>query len=87
MQAKLFKKLGKDNRNKDVRREQQAYLDQYLENQISPTLWCSVNPQYRLDNTMSSTEFRDTYKGIREEPVDKIYFRKADFISKYAEAI
>ena len=36
---------------------------------------------------MSSTEFRDTFKGKREEAVDKVYFRKADWISKYSEAI
>ena len=50
-------------------------------------MWASVNPQYRLDNKMDSTEFRSTFKGVREEPVDKVYFRKADWVSKYAEAL
>jgi len=47
----------------------------------------SVNPQYRLENKMTDTEVNSNFKGVREEPVDKVYFRKADWISRYAEAM
>jgi len=40
-----------------------------------------------MENTMTNTEFRDTFKGSKEEETDKIYFRKADEVSKYAEAM
>ena len=40
-----------------------------------------------MDNTMDKTEFRDTFKGGKQEETDKIYFRKADEVSKYAEAM
>lgn len=30
---------------------------------------------------------KETFKGVREEEVDKVYFRKADWISKYSEAM
>ena len=36
---------------------------------------------------MTDTEVNSNFKGVREEPVDKVYFRKADWISRYAEAM
>ena len=63
------------------------FLDEYIENQISPTLQASFNAGYRMENTMTNTEFRDTFKGKKEEETDKIYFRKADEVAKYAEAM
>ncbi len=67
--------------------EQQEFLGQYIENQLSPSLWMGVNPSYRLENKMDSTEFRSTFKGVREEEVDKVYFRKMDEVSHFAEAM
>jgi hypothetical protein len=83
----LYKKLGRDNRNKDLRMEQQEFLGQYIENQLSPSLWMGANPAYRRDNTMDDTEFKSTFKGVREEEVDKVYFRKMDEVSRFAEAV
>jgi len=85
--SKLYKKLAKSNRNQDVRRQAQTYLDTYLENQLSPMLWMQVNPNYRLDNKMNETQFRVTHTGAKEEPTDKVYFRRADEVSKFAEAL
>lgn len=34
---------------------------------------------------MDSTEFSSTLKGKKEEPTDKVYFRKCDEVSRYAE--
>ena len=50
-------------------------------------MWMSCNPGYRRDNTMTDTEFRSTFKGVREEEVDKVYFRKMDEVSRFAEAV
>ena len=67
--------------------EQQEFLGQYIENQLSPSLWMSTNPAYRRDNKMDDTEFKSTFKGVREEEVDKVYFRKMDEVSRFAEAV
>jgi hypothetical protein len=67
--------------------QQQAYLDEYMENQLSPVLSMNFNPSYRLENKMTSTQFRDTHKGLKEEETDKVYFRKQDELSAYAEAM
>ena len=84
--SKLYKRLSPDNRNKDLRIESQKYLDQYLENRLSPQMWQGMNPSYRLDNTMDVTEVNSTYRGRREEPCDKVYFRRRDEIGNYQEA-
>ena len=87
--SKLHKKLSRDNKNKDLRMKQQAHLDEYLENRIGPSLWQSINPTYTVDvQAMTVTHNRATF-GERPpaEPVDKVYFRQADWISKYAEAL
>ena len=84
---KLYKQLGTSNRNKDIRKAQQEHLDEYLENQLSPVLSMNFNPNYRRENTMTSTQFRDTHVGRKEEPTDKVYFRKQDEVSAYAEAM
>ena len=36
---------------------------------------------------MDVTEFRRNYRGKVEEPTDKVYFRKCDELSRYAEAM
>ena len=81
--CKLFKKLGRNNNNKDVRQKHQSHLDEYLENSIGPYLWASVNPSYLVEKQNYE---RQTVK-VETQAVDKIYFRKADWISKFAEAM
>ena len=66
--------------------QKQAGLDEYIENQLSPTLQYGINPAYRHENTMDVTEFRATFKGAKDEETDKVYFRKQDEVSRYAEA-
>ena len=85
--SKLYKKLGSNHNNKDIRLRQQDFLDEFLENRLSPTLQQSFNPNYRLDNRMDTTEFRRQYSGRKEEPTDKVYFRKADELCRYAESM
>ena len=58
-----------------------------MENQLSPMLSMNFNPSYRLENKMTSTQFRDTHKGLKEEVTDKVYFRRQDEVSAYAEAM
>jgi hypothetical protein len=41
---KLYKTLGGQNRNKDVRREVQTKLDERPENHLSPGMWLTLNP-------------------------------------------
>ena len=36
---------------------------------------------------MDTTEFRRQYSGRKEEPTDKVYFRKADELCRYAESM
>ena len=67
--------------------EQQKYLDEFLENKLSPTMWMSVNPNYRMENKMDMTQFKATHTGQKDEPTDKVYFRKKDEIIDYAEAM
>ncbi len=84
--TKLYKKLAPNNQNKDVRIQAQGFLDTYIENQISPTLWMQINSNYRLENKMTSTENRDTHTGAKHEVTDKVYFIKKDEMTNYAEA-
>ena len=62
------------------------HLDEYIENQLSPTLHYGMNPGYRHENKMDNTEFRSTFQGKKDEDTDKVYFRKQDEVSRYAEA-
>ena len=60
-----------------------------MENRIGPSLWQSFNPTYSVDVQAMSVSHSKAVFGERTtcEPVDKVYFRKADWISKYAEAL
>eukprot|EP00350_Pseudokeronopsis_sp_OXSARD2_P005036 CAMPEP_0170540282 /NCGR_PEP_ID=MMETSP0211-20121228/308_1 /TAXON_ID=311385 /ORGANISM="Pseudokeronopsis sp., Strain OXSARD2" /LENGTH=103 /DNA_ID=CAMNT_0010842627 /DNA_START=140 /DNA_END=451 /DNA_ORIENTATION=+ len=83
---KLYKKLGENHKNKDVRIGIKSHLEEKPENNLSPGMWLSMNPQYRMDpSDQKQTVFRDSFKGVAEEPCDKIYFRKKDETSQYAE--
>eukprot|EP00347_Sterkiella_histriomuscorum_P017254 403350100 len=81
---KIHKILAVNNKNKDVREEIKDHLNERPENQLSPGMWLTLNPQYSLNQNMKST-FKDDFKGDIEEPVDKIYFRRRDEASQYAE--
>ena len=83
---KLYKKLGTDNRNKDVRRQLQDEVDMYTDNQLSTNMNQNMMPGYTMDKHNQISYFKDTFKGEQEEPVDKIYFRQKDELNQFAEA-
>lgn len=64
-----------------------AKITKKPESQISPCMWQSLNPGYRLEDNNKSTHFSETFKGERKEDVDKVYFRKRDGLASYAEAL
>ena len=82
----LYKKLGEDHKNKDVRKKIVHKLTSKPENTLSPSMWIQVNPAYRIEKN-DKTHFADTFKGKRDEDVDKVYFRRKDNLSDYAEAL
>ncbi len=41
---KLYKQLGAQNKNKDVRTEVKGKLDEKPENHLSPGMWMGINP-------------------------------------------
>ena len=84
--TKLYKKLGTDNRNKDVRRQLQEEVDMYTDNQLSVNMNQNSTPGYTMDKHNQISLFKQTFKGAMEEPVDKIYFRVKDDINQYSEA-
>ena len=47
--TKLYKKLGPDTKNKDLRRQLQEEVDMYTDNQLSTSLNQSVVPGYTMD--------------------------------------
>ena len=83
---KLYKHLGSNNRNKDVRRQLQEEVDMYTDNQLSCSLNQNIMPGYTMDKHNQISSFKDTFQGRQEEPVDKIYFRQKDEINQYSEA-
>ncbi len=83
---KLYKHLGNDNRNKDVRRQLQEEVDMYTDNQLSTNLAMNMTPGYTMDKHNQTSSFKDHFQGKAEEPVDKIYFRQKDELNQYSEA-
>lgn len=47
--TKLYKHLGTNNRNKDVRRQLQEEVDMYTDNQMSTSLNQNLLPGYTMD--------------------------------------
>ena len=82
----LFKKLSEDHYNKDVRKKVVKTITSKPENLLSPSIWIQMNPAYRLEKN-DKTHFRETFRGKRDEEVDKVYFRRKDNLSDYAEAL
>ena len=78
---KLYKHLGNDNRNKDVRQQLQDEVDMYTDNQLSTNMTMNQIPGYTMNKHNQTSTFKDSYKGKADEPVDKIYFRQKDEIN------
>ena len=79
--TKLYKHLGPETKNKDVRMQLQEEVDMYTDNQLSTSLHQNHIPGYTMDKHNQISQFKDTFKGKTEEPVDKIYFRQKDQIN------
>ena len=47
----------------------------------------NINPAYQIDEKGDCSHFRETFKGLKEEETDKVYFRKKDEMVDYAEAM
>ena len=84
--TKLYKQLGSNNTNKDVRRQLQEEVDMYTDNQLSTNMNINMIPGYSMNKYNQISSFKDTFQGKTEEPVDKIYFRQKDEINQYSEA-
>ena len=96
---KIHKTLAQNNKNKDVRMQVREQLEEKLENQLTIGQNLTINPvrnitnyhilsqrfQLGMEKDMQST-FKEDFKGKVEEPVDKVYFRRRDEASMYAEA-
>ena len=78
---KLYKHLGPAKKDKDVRRQLQEEVDMYTDNQLSTSLHANHIPGYTMNKHNQISDFKATFKGKVEEPVDKIYFRQKDEIS------
>ena len=83
---KLYKHLGPAKKDKDVRRQLQEEVDMYTDNQLSTSLHANHIPGYTMNKHNQVSDFKATFKGKVEEPVDKIYFRQKDEINQYAES-
>ena len=83
---KLYKHLGPAKKDKDVRRQLQEEVDMYTDNQLSTSLHANHIPGYTMNKHNQISDFKATFKGKVEEPVDKIYFRQKDEINQYAES-
>ena len=83
---KLYKKLGTQNKNKDVRKALQEEVDMYTDNQLSTNMHANSIAGYTLAKHNQISDFKSTFQGKVEDPVDKIYFRQKDEINQYAEA-
>ena len=55
---KLYKKLGQQNNNKDIRKQLQEEVDMYTDNQLSTSLQMNATPGYSMSkyNQISSTK-------------------------------
>jgi len=84
--TKLYKHFGEKHNNKDVRLQMQAEISKELTSQLGPTMQLNINPSYQITQRMDVTNFRETFKGEKGEETDKVYFRKKDELSNYAEA-
>ena len=83
---KLYRQLGQNNRNKDVRIQLQEEVDMYTDNQLSTHMSSNFCPGYTMDKHNQISAFKEQFQGKVEEPVDKIYFRQKDDINQYSEA-
>ena len=82
---KLYKQLGTRNNNKEVRQQIQQRMDATIEAPMTLNFQLNQNPGYQMDNGMAVTTNRVNLTGSKTEETDKIYFRKKDEVSDYAE--
>lgn len=83
----LYKHFGPDHKNKDLRIQMQKKLNADLTSKMGPTMQLNINPSFQIDQRMDVTHFRETFKGERAEECDKVYFRRKDEISEFAECL
>ena len=60
-------------------------MTETVEKPISHTMNLNFNPRYYAEDQMQTSHFMETFKGAKEEPTDKVYFRKKDEMVNYAE--
>ena len=60
-------------------------MNETNEKPISHTMNLNFNPRYYSEGQMEKSHFMETFKGEKEEPTDKVYFRKKDEMVDYAE--
>eukprot|EP00831_Metopus_contortus_P057651 TRINITY_DN499_c0_g1_i2.p1 TRINITY_DN499_c0_g1~~TRINITY_DN499_c0_g1_i2.p1 ORF type:complete len:123 (-),score=19.00 TRINITY_DN499_c0_g1_i2:105-473(-) len=85
----MSKKLGEERKNRDLKKTVRQSLRENPESHLSPALWSQINGNYLLPNfKKTESEFKASFcKGETSKPQsDKLYFRKADDLSKYGEA-
>ena len=64
--SKLYKQLGQNNRNKEVRQEMHGKLNATVESAISPTMWLQLNPRFYMEGQMAESHAMETFKGKKE---------------------
>lgn len=85
--TKLYKHFGPDRKNKDVRVQMQGRINEDVTSKLGPLMQLNINPAFQIEQRMDVTQFRDTFKGEKVEETDKVYFRRKDEITEYAECM
>merc|ERR1719345_540609 len=58
---KLYKQLGQNNRNKEVRQEMHGKLNATVESALSPTMWLQLNPRFYMEEQMVKSHAMETF--------------------------
>ena len=59
--TKLYKHLGTNNRNKDVRKQLQDEVDMYTDNQLSTNMANNMTPGYTMDKHNQTSSMKDQF--------------------------
>ena len=62
-------------------------INEKLTGKLGPLMQLNINPSFQIEQRMDVTHFRETFKGEKMEETDKVYFRKKDPVSEYAECM
>jgi hypothetical protein len=62
-------------------------INEEVTSKLGPLMQLNVNPAFQIEQRMDVTEFRETFKGEKVEETDKVYFRRKDDITEYAECM